>query len=86
MNNIYTSREDKELNATLKKLQNRASRLILNGYYDSITLNDIEYSILEKLTNAESHNDINPYLWNSGMIERTLDSISEKIKKAKNRA
>ena len=86
MNNIYTSREDKELNATLKKLQNRASRLIMNGYYDSITLNDIEYSILEKLTNAESHNDINPYLWNSGMIERTLDSISEKIKKAKNRA
>ena len=37
----------------------------------------------KELTNAESHKDINPYLWNSGMIERTLDKVQRKIKEAR---
>lgn len=76
----YSPEEDRELNAELKKLQRRAKRLILSDYYDSVNLNDIQYSILKQITNAESHYDINPYLWNTGMMEKILDDISKKIK------
>lgn len=81
----YTPQEEKELNAQLKKWQNRAKRLILNSYYDSAAeyLNDNDYSVLRQITNAENHKDINPYLWNSGMIERTLDKVQRKIKEAR---
>lgn len=81
----YTEQEEKELNAELKKWQNRAKRLILSDYYDSAAgqLSEIDYSILQKITNAENHRDINYYLWNSGMIERVLDKVSEKIKEAR---
>lgn len=81
----YTEQEEKELNAKLKKWQNRAKRLILNDYYDSVAgkLSEIDFTVLQKLTNAESHRDINYYLWNSGMIERVLDKVSEKIKEAR---
>lgn len=81
----YTPQEEKELNAQLKKWQNRAKRLILSDYYDTAAeyLNDNDYSILQKITNAESHKDINSYLWNSGMIERTLDKVQRKIKEAR---
>ena len=77
----YTPQEEKELNAQLKKWQNRAKRLILNNYYDSAAeyLNDNDYSVLRQITNAESHKD----LWNSGMIERTLDKVQRKIKEAR---
>ncbi len=77
----YTVEEEKELNSILKKWQNRAKRLILSNYYDSVTLNDLKHTILEQLTNAESHKDINYYLWNSGMIDTVLDDISEQMKK-----
>ena len=85
MGTYYTPQEEKELNAELKKLQNRAKRLILSNYYDVIAneLNETEVSILTKVTNAESHKDISWYLWNSGMIERVLDRVAEKIKKAR---
>lgn len=73
--------EEQQLNTELKKLQRRAKRLILNNYYDSINLSDTQYSILEKLTNAETHKDISNYLWNSGAIERVLDFIQDKIKR-----
>lgn len=81
----YTPQEEKELNAQLKKWQNRAKRLISNDYYDLAAeyLNDNDYSILRQITNAEGHNDINPYLWNSGMIERTLDKVQRKIKEVR---
>ena len=81
----YTPQEEKELNTQLKKWQNRAKRLILSDYYDTAAeyLNDNDYSILRQITNAESHKDINPYLWNSGMIERTLDKVQRKIKEAR---
>lgn len=81
----YTPQEEKELNAQLKKWQNRAKRLISNSYYDSAAeyLNDNDCSILRQITNAESHKDINSYLWNSGMIERTLDKVQRKIKEAR---
>lgn len=72
----YSPEEDKELNAELKKLQRRAKRLILSDYYDNVNLSDIQYSILKQITNAESHYGINPYLWNTGMMEKTLDYIS----------
>lgn len=79
----YLSEEEKELNMKLKKLQNRASKLILCDYYDCITLSEIQYSILTKITNAESYKDISLYLWNTGLMEKTLDDIAEKIKNAR---
>lgn len=81
----YTQEEEKELNKELKKWQNRAKRLILNDYYDVVaeSLSENDFSILQKITNAESHRDINPYLWNSGMIEKTLDKVAGKIKEAR---
>jgi hypothetical protein len=42
MGNKYSVEEDKELNSELKKLQDRAKKLILNDYYDSIKLSDME--------------------------------------------
>ena len=81
----YTEQEEKELNAQLRKWQNRAKRLILSKYYDSAAeeLSELDYQILSRITNAENHTDIQPYLWNSGIIERTLDKVAEKIKKAR---
>lgn len=83
----YTKQEEKELNAELRKWKNRAKRLIGSAYYDSIAkeLNDNDISILTRVTNAESHYDINPYLWNSGMIENVLDKVAKKIKKERER-
>lgn len=85
MGTYYTPQEEKELNTQLRKWQNRAKRLILSDYYDMVAeqLNENDFSILQRITNAESHRDINPYLWNSGMIERVLDRVAEKIKKAR---
>lgn len=81
----YTPQEEKELNAQLKKWQNRAKRLILHNYYDVIaeSLTENDFSILRQITNAESYKDVNTYLWNSGLIERTLDKVAEKIKQGK---
>lgn len=81
----YTPQEEKELNAQLKKWQNRAKRLILHNYYDVIaeSLTENDFSILRQITNAESYKDVNTYLWNSGLIERTLDKVAEKIKRAR---
>lgn len=81
----YTQKEEQELNKRLKKWQARAKRLILSDYYDSAAerLGDLDFSILQKITNAESYKDINSYLWNSGMIERTLDRVAEKLKEAR---
>lgn len=80
-----TQEEEQELNKQLKKWQARAKRLILSDYYDSASerLSDLDFSILQKITNAESHKDINSYLWNSGMIEWTLDRVAEKLKEAR---
>lgn len=75
--------EEKELNRELRKMQQRAKRLILSDYYDYISLSELQYSILLQLTNARTVNDINSYLWNSGAIKLTLNSISEGIKAAK---
>lgn len=81
----YTPQEEKELNAELRKWQNRAKRLTASIYYDSVAndLSDNDISILTKVTNAESHKDIHPYLWNSGVIERVLDKISRKLKEVR---
>lgn len=81
----YTPQEEKELNAQLKKWQNRAKRLILHNYYDVIaeSLTENDFSILRQITNAESYKDVNTYLWNSGLIERTLDKVAEKIRQGK---
>lgn len=78
----YTTQEEKELNAELRKWQNRAKRLTASVYYDSVAndLSDDDTSILTRVTNAESYKDINPYLWNCGEIERVLDKISRKLK------
>lgn len=81
----YTPQEEKELNAQLKKWQNRAKRLILHNYYDVIAenLTENDFSILRQITSAESYKDVNTYLWNSGLIEKTLDKVAEKIKQGK---
>lgn len=85
MGTYYTPQEEKELNTQLKKWQSRAKRLISSNYYDSAAeyLSENDFSILQQITNAESHRDINPYLWNSGMIERVLDKVAEKVKEAR---
>jgi hypothetical protein len=75
----YSSEEDKELNKTLKKYQSRAKRLILGDYYDHVRLSELQYDILKSVTNAETHNDINWYLWNTGMIPQILDYIQTEI-------
>lgn len=81
----YTEQEEKELNAKLKEWQNRAKRLILSDYYDSAAdkLNDLDFQILIKITNAETHRDINTYLWNTGMIEKTLKKVADKLKEVR---
>lgn len=79
----YTVEEEKELNKQLKQWKNRAKRLILSDYYDSIELGSIDYSILKQVTNADSYKDVNFYLWNSGFIDKTLDNISNKLKIAR---
>lgn len=81
----YTQEEKRELNNQLKKWQRRAKRLILSDYYDTVaeSLNELNYTALKAVTNAESHKDINYALWNSGLIERTLDRIADKIKEAR---
>lgn len=79
----YTEDDENELNKYLKRLQKRASKLILCDYYDHINLSELQYTTLKAITNANTHRDINWYLWNSGMLEKTLDSIAAKIKEAK---
>lgn len=81
----YTPQEEKELNVILKKWQNRAKRLILHDYYDVIaeSLSENDFYILQRVTNAKDHKEISTYLWNSGIIEMTLDRVADKIKKAK---
>lgn len=79
----YIVEEEKELNKQLKQWKNRAKRLILSDYYDSIELGSIDYSILKQVTNANTYKDINTYLWNSGCIDNTLDNISNKLKIAR---
>lgn len=56
----YTPQEEKELNAQLKKWQNRAKRLILSDYYDTAAeyLNDNDCSILRQITNRAVMQDI----------------------------
>lgn len=82
-NSKYTEEEDKKLNQRLKRLQDRAKRLIFSDYYDHVRLSDLQHSILKQITNAESHYNINYILWNSNCMEQTLDYIAEKIKIAK---
>lgn len=81
----YTPQEEKELNTQLKKWQNRAKYLILHDYYDVVaeSLSENDFNILRQITNAETHKDVNSYLWNSGLIERTINKVAEKIKQAK---
>lgn len=83
MQNKYTLEEDKQLNADLYMMQVRAKELILNDCYDSINLSDLEFSILKQITNAQTHYDISPYLWNTGMLEKILNNIEDKINKLK---
>lgn len=71
--------EEEELNRELHELQNRAKRLVLSRYYDSVNLSDLQYSILRQLTNADTINDISTYLWNSGAIETVLNQISHQL-------
>lgn len=81
----YTEQEEKELNSQLGKWQRRAKRLILSDYYDTAaeSLSDLNYTALQAVTNAKTHKDINYCLWNSGLIESTLDRIAKKIKEAR---
>lgn len=75
--------QENELNNEFIELQNKAKELIVDKYFDSIKLNDIQYSILKRTTNATDHKDISPFIWNAGLIEKTLEDISKKLKEAK---
>ncbi|MDF2568643.1 MAG: hypothetical protein K0R55_247 [Sporomusa sp.] len=66
-------------------MQQRAKHLILSDYYDHINLSELQYSALKTLTNAQTHKDVHWYLWNSGVIESTLDYISNEIKSLRKR-
>ena len=81
----YTEQEEKELNSQLRKWQRRAKRLILSDYYDTAakSLSDLNYTALKAVTNAKTHKDISYYLWNSVLIESTLDRIAKKMKEAR---
>lgn len=81
----YTPEEEKELNTTLRMWQRKASNLVANDYYDAIAddLSENTIDILRQIINASSHKDINIILWNSGLIESTLDRVATKIKKVK---
>ena len=81
----YTQEEERELNEQLKKWQRKAKRLILDDYYDSVAenLSKNTFDVLKQVTNANSHKDVNGYLWNSGVIENTLKKVEEKIKEAR---
>lgn len=83
MQSRYSSEEDKELDLELKKLQTKAKSLILNDYYDHVNISELQHSILQQITNASTHYDVNVHLWNTGLMHKTLDDISEKVKKAK---
>lgn len=76
----YTMVEEIQLNKQLLKWQGRAKKLILSNNYDSVKLSELQYCILKQITNAESYKDVNSYLWSSGVIDSTLDYISDKIK------
>lgn len=81
----YTPEEEKELNTTLRMWQRKASNLVANDYYDAIAddLSENTIDILRQIINASSHKDINITLWNSGLIESTLERVATKIKKVK---
>ena len=81
----YTPEEEKELTSELKRWQRRASRLITDDYYDAIAddLSENSISILRYIMNESTYKDIPIILWNSGVIDSTLDRVAEKIKKIK---
>lgn len=79
----YSEDEEKELNKQLNSWKRRAGKLILNDYFDSCNISELEFGILKQVTNAETHKDINWCMWNSGVIETALNNISDKIKRLK---
>ncbi len=83
MSNVEEKDTDKQLNRELRAMRRRAKNLILNEYYDGVKLSELQYSILQILTNAEKHQEINAHLWNSGAIEHVLNHISKQIKEAR---
>ncbi|MFZ5969626.1 MAG: hypothetical protein ACOYVK_20900 [Bacillota bacterium] len=83
MANDYSPEKDKRLNLELKRIQDKANKLILSNYFDYANISELQNRILQQIMNAKNHYDINSHLWNSGMIQHTLDNIAEKIKKIK---
>lgn len=77
---VYTEFEEKRLNRQLAEWQKKAEKMILDIQYDKVRLTELQHSALQKLTNAESNKDINYALWNSGLIENTLESIRLQMK------
>ena len=75
----YTEKEEKEFNKQLQSWKKQLTKILLDERYDSINVSDIEYNTLKILGNAESHKEINPYLWNGG-IDRVLKNIKEKMR------
>lgn len=75
-----TLEEEVLLNKELLKWQGKAKKLILSNNYDYVKLSELQYCVLKQITNAESYKDVNSYLWSSGVIDSTLDYISDRIK------
>lgn len=68
---------DDELNKQLKKWQNTYSKMILNVKWDGYIaeeLTDLEISMIQAITTAKTHGDVNPIIWSN------TDWLIDKIK------
>lgn len=61
----YTEKEEKELNAQLKRWQKRQLTAVRQKNIDIAfeRMSDWERSVWKIIANAESHKDINYYVW-----------------------
>lgn len=68
---------DNELNKQLKEWQNTYSKMILNAKWDvyiAEELTDLEISMIQAITTAKTHKDVNPIIWSN------TDWLIDKIK------
>lgn len=66
----------------LKKVQNKLKRYISNPIWDCIELSDLNYSIIERIMNANKAKDL-PYVINERLVDNLLETIDVKFKEIK---
>ena len=70
-------KDDIELKNKYISWKNKSKRLVLNEYFDSIELTDIEYETLKRLNNSNSYNDISYVMWN--ILDDVIKSVRLKL-------